>query len=103
MAALEPGGDAAGAGQADLARIGLDRVGGLAVVGIGEPGAHRVAERPLLAFLADGEIGAGGLVQHRLEAIGLEPLERVGELVDGIVGPRLGAVAAAVAAVKVYI
>ena len=43
-------GDAAGAGQPDLALVGFDQVGGGPVVGIGEPGAHRIAERPLLGL-----------------------------------------------------
>ena len=40
--------------------------------------------------------GARGLVQHRREAMMLEPLERVGERVDRIVGARARAVAAGV-------
>ena len=52
MAALEHGGDAAGAGHAGFELIGLDRVGGRAVVGVGEPGAHRVARARRVSCLA---------------------------------------------------
>ena len=43
-----------------------------------------------------GEHGAGGVVEHRREAIALDPLEGVGERVDRIVGARARAVAARV-------
>ena len=97
MAGEQPRRHAAGAGQPDFALARLDKVGGLAVVGIGEPAPHRVAERALLELLAAREIGAGRLVQHRREAIGLDLVERMGEAVDRIVLARLGRMAAAVA------
>ena len=87
VAALQHRRDAARAGQPDLERIGLDRVGCGAVVGVGEPGADLLAERAVAllprAFL---EIAAAGVVHHRLEAVVLKRLQRIGELIDRIVG-----------------
>ena len=51
MAGEQPRRHAARARQADLALAGFDGVGGLAVVGVGEPAPHRIAERPLLELL----------------------------------------------------
>ena len=86
--------DAARAGIAKLVR--LEQVGGFAVRRIGQPFADQLA---VAAFVLVGdplEKRLGRRVDHRREAIFLDLLERSGERVDGIVGPRLRAVPALV-------
>ena len=95
MAALEPGGDAAGAGQADLGRSRLDDVGRRRRHwGWRASGGWRRRAAARRSRSAVGEHGAGGVVEHRLEAVMLEPVEGVGERVDRIVRARPRAVAA---------
>ena len=97
MAAEQPRRDAARARQADLALACFDEVGRFAVVRIGKPAAHRVAERAFVHLRLGGEIGAGRLVELGREAIGFQLVERMGEAVDRIVLARLGRMPAAVA------
>jgi hypothetical protein len=97
LAAFEHRRDAARAGQPDLERIGLDRVGGRAVGGVGEPRPHLLAEGAVaLLPRALLEIAARGVVEHRREAMRLKRLQCIGELVDRIVGPRPRAMPAGV-------
>src|SRR3954454_24962295 len=98
MPALKHGRDAARPGQADLERIGLDRVGGGAIVRIGKPGADLLGEGAIALLLrALFEISARDLVLHRLETMGLQFLECVGEVIDRIVRTRPAAVPAWIA------
>ena len=57
---------------------------------------HRPA-RPVFRLRTRREIGAGDVVEHRLEPVRLQLLQRVGQIVDRIVRPRAGAVAARIA------
>ena len=95
MSAFQHGRNAARAGEAEIDRARLDDVRCGAVIGIGEPRAHRAAERRIAFLLRPVlEIATVCRVQHRLETVRLERLQRVGKLVDGIVGTRTRAVAA---------
>ena len=76
MAAGEAGGDAAGAGEADLGLRSFDDVRRRAVILIGEPAVDRRRELGARGVGAVAEISAGGVVEMRLEAEMLEPVER---------------------------
>src|SRR5690348_15441260 len=95
MAATQHRRDAACARQSNLQGVGLDRIGGLSVVGIGKPGADLLPERAVaLLPRSNLEIGASHIVLHWLEAIGAQFLKSVREIVDRIVRPRSATVTA---------
>ena len=76
MPAEQPRRNAARPRQPDFALIGLDHIGSLAIGGIGEPRAHRIAERALLTLLTFAEISACRFVERGFETIGSELAER---------------------------
>ena len=86
MTALQHGRDAAGTGQADLERIGLDLIRRCPVVGVGQPVPHRLAQwavpflpRPLLEIAAIGRFCIGWKRCSR------SAFKRIGEIVNRIV------------------
>ena len=95
MAARNHRRHAGGADLADIGGIRPQRRQGKSVILVGGKGAHRRSQ-PGIGFELSGlfEIGLGQRADLGREAVGPDLFDRLGQLDNGVVGPRGGAVAA---------
>ena len=97
MAALQTGGDTARACHRHFQRIGFDNVGGRTIGLIGEPAPHGIPQRPFFLFLTILEISTRRFIEHGGKAMRFQTLQRTGQIVNGIIGPRARAVPTGIA------